>query len=116
MKTPEEIKKGMECCEIVTCPDKKCPYYASNIPCDVQVQKDALALIQQLEAQVPKWISVEDGLPEEPCAVIAVLTYGNAVCVAWYCSGWFETGSGLRFRAGKGITHWMPLPEPPKEE
>ncbi len=48
-KTPEEIKKGLECAENAHCPDKSCAYYKSHIPCSVQVQKDALALIQQLE-------------------------------------------------------------------
>lgn len=47
-----------------------------------------------------KWISVEDGLPEEPCDVLVVL-YCNAVCIAWYNgTGWFETFHGTRFRAG----------------
>lgn len=60
------------------------------------------------------WISVEDRLPEEPCAVLVVV-YGNAVCVARYnYPGCFETGFGMRFSAGNGVTHWMPLPEPPK--
>lgn len=84
--------------------------------CPDFIFEDVQAYIQRLEAQVPKWISVEDRLPEEPCAVLVVL-YGSAVCVAWYnYPGWFETGSGIRCSAGNGVTHWMPLPEPPKEE
>lgn len=51
MKTPEEIKKGLEHCEKEMC--KKCPYEAD---CNMEdaftgLSFDALALIQQLEAQ-----------------------------------------------------------------
>ena len=48
-KTPDEIKKGLECCaaSYADC-HKECPY---KLDCDgSQILKDALALIQQLEA------------------------------------------------------------------
>lgn len=112
----------MECCETVTCPDKKCPYYASNIPCGVQVQKDALALIKQLEAQAPKWISVHDALPgmdekvlfhpmcNEKAIYIGKLTYvGESNAVYFAVNNW-------RRKVVYSATHWMPMPEPPKEE
>ena len=48
MKTPEEIKKGLECCKSnPTC--SICPYYNED---DCQVmESDALAYIQQLERE-----------------------------------------------------------------
>ena len=49
MKTPDEIKRGLACAGLHTCPDEKCPYYASCAPCELQVQDDALDLIQQLQ-------------------------------------------------------------------
>ena len=61
-----------------------------------------------------KWISVRDRLPEEETEVLCYL--GNAlwkgIVVAfrrhgdWYFDGW----------KCPTVTHWMPLPEPPKEE
>ena len=54
MKTSEEIKKGLECCQhneyngLCEC-DKGCPYRFER--CD-QLRKDALAYIQQLEIAV----------------------------------------------------------------
>jgi hypothetical protein len=51
MKSPDEIKKGLECCAIsyADC-NNECPYKSD---CDgSQILKDALALIQQLEATV----------------------------------------------------------------
>ena len=50
-RTSDEIKKGLACADVHTCPDEKCPYYASCAPCELQVQVDALALIQQLQAE-----------------------------------------------------------------
>lgn len=81
-KTPEEIKKGLETC-IGKCTGNKphCPYHSCGDGCMDSMNRDALALIQQLErdkswasenydlireenkrleAQVPKWISVEE--------------------------------------------------------
>ena len=63
---------------------------------------------------VGEWISVDDRMPEKMGEVLVVL-YGR-VCIAWYHgNGQFETGSGLICYAEE-VTHWMPLPEPPKEE
>lgn len=50
MKSLDEIKKGLECCSIsyADC-NNECPYKSD---CDgSQILKDALALIQQLEAE-----------------------------------------------------------------
>lgn len=56
MKTPEEIKKGLECCILETddtslvdhC--RACPYQPTGL-CFRTLLKDALAYIQQLEAR-----------------------------------------------------------------
>ncbi len=48
MKTPEEIKKGLECCSKTDkCPE--CPY-VGEVYCATKKNVDALALIQRLEA------------------------------------------------------------------
>ena len=46
-KTPNEIKKGLECCTVPLCAE--CPY--DNEPSCVAKNADALALIQQLESR-----------------------------------------------------------------
>lgn len=70
MKTPEEIKKGLECCtKDGDC--TRCPYnHIYGRMCKVYRNNDALAYIQRLEAQVPKWISVEERLPENEKPVL----------------------------------------------
>ncbi len=64
MKTPEEIKKGLECCgNSGKC--KGCPYYGGYELCMGTLAEDALAYVQQLEQRLvevnktsPRWISV----------------------------------------------------------
>lgn len=90
MKTPKEIKKGLEiavngcmtcdCC-VTDCPyDPEChPMEDTNADLPKQMAADALAYIQQLENHIgelsekvsqfeaahPKWISVEQRFPDE---------------------------------------------------
>lgn len=57
MKTPEEIKKGLECC--LVCRDYRdcliCSYGKPKkrgvLPCECEVKQDILAYIQQLERE-----------------------------------------------------------------
>lgn len=72
----------------------------------------------QAEKAVPKWISVKDRLPEPDTKV---LVYGRneygVYCITCHYSAHRKWLYHNRTTAeGKTITHWMPLPEPPKEE
>ena len=104
MKTPDEIKKGLEPCK-----DKSdCVWCEFAQQCDIE--SDALAYIRQLEAKVPRWISVKESLPEKHRRVLGV-----------YCMGVFEMYyDGKYWRIDEmpfdTVTHWMHLPEPPVEE
>ena len=71
---------------------------------------------------VQEWISVKDRLPEEGEYVLCVLkgfNYGGKIQVCKFVPAdkfkdkpYFE-----HFRNGvPSVTHWMPLPEPPKGE
>lgn len=60
-----------------------------------------------------EWISVEERLPEEGTRVLGYDYMGNVVCYFVYGTRyWFE--DGWNSAKGWGVTHWMPLPEPPK--
>ena len=63
-----------------------------------------------------EWISVKDKLPEEFENVIAFNRRGRGKACDMDICWW----NGYSFdRCGKrpysNVTHWMPLPEPPKE-
>ena len=61
-----------------------------------------------------EWISVKDRLPERS---------GNYLVVEELKSGgkltfmrWFNSNIPTEFTYSPHVTHWMPLPEPPKED
>lgn len=107
MKNPEEIKKGLECCLDDCDRVGNCPY-SGTFGCDECLKRDALAYIKQLESQIPRWIPVEERLPAERKTVLVVAD--GMVDIACFS----ENGWGLYTLELCTITHWMPLPEPPK--
>jgi hypothetical protein len=65
-----------------------------------------------------RWIPVTERLPEDPVKKVLIFvphSHGNIVDVGRYlgADGWVPEGWYLTQNA---VTHWMPLPEPPKEE
>ena len=154
-KTHDEIKKGLGCCN-EWCNIESCPYWEDS-NCTNNVRNDALALIQQLEAElkdaqanhqhtidiaekqkeqigklksvivkmnkekVHRWISVEELLPEahaDGSVDAELVTDGEFIHMAYYAHGqWIFCESGeMKGPMWNTVTHWMPLPEPPKED
>lgn len=176
MKTPDEIKKGLECalCDEPDECSENCPcwsaYSVAEMRRDMHIN-DALAYIEQLEAkisellrgradltatnmqlrdalfknelfkrrleeersvfeaQVPRWISVEEKKPPRHmgeylcwCALDddTEHKWDWAMVLRWHAI----EGNGIVDRPhftdegvnGMYVTHWMPLPEPPKED
>ena len=121
-RTPEEIKKGLKmhaqgerCVE----DGAYCPYYALCKKRFPPVMRDAIAMIERLEserdealAKVPKWISVEERLPEKPGEYGAYASGMHLVLGFDENEDWFDEEY---FNYNESITNWMPLPEPPKE-
>lgn len=72
---------------------------------------------------MPEWISVKDRLPEcEPpfCKNVIVCTLSKKVMPGFCNRGdWYATSEDEDYCDSVGfdrVTHWMPLPEPPKED
>ena len=124
MKTPDEIKKGLECCaDYGNCSAQGCPYNLIK-DCGHDLYSDALAYIQQLEAAQPKWISVEERLPDvvdesnfdKRTEYVLAMSEGGVFYVGRFYI--YKYDESFEFVSGYerfDITHWMPLPEPPKE-
>lgn len=122
--TYDEIVQALRCCSY-GCVCEKCPSRQDE-NCIDHVNVSAAAAIERLVAEnaalrekVPQWISVEDSLPEvwkneEDGALVNYMIYspefgvdiGNYYAKAerWLCVGLPCT-----------VTHWMPLPDGPKE-
>lgn len=77
--------------------------------------KDSADAIEELIK--PQWISVEDRLPNEGEYVL--VTYLSLSGKMMAVSFWFRDNRNKAHWGGENellVTHWMPLPEPPKEE
>lgn len=119
MKTPDEIKKGLECCASVNAPCESCPFRTgTGAKCIRHMSECAIAYIQQLEAAQLKWISVEERLPNVGEKVM-VCGVKNGMQVGAF-RGISRLGKNRKWLWKKDtileVTHWMPLPEPPKED
>ena len=67
--------------------------------------------IRTVESQIPRWISVEERLPEK--GVFVVVYYGNFIgnlmdVYMWDGECWRSSTGYLE--DAENITHWMPLP------
>lgn len=66
-----------------------------------------------------KWIPVTERLPESINEYVLCCGEKGGQFVGWIAEGMIESGKARAFQhggRGRNITHWMPLPEPPKEE
>lgn len=130
METPDRIKTSLR---IHTLNHRSgcigCAYRGDNpakIPngCADKLFKDVREYIKQLEARVPRWISVEERMPEVDCNVLVYATgeYDSVVAITsltnklhgFNITGWRDPW--MCFFHDYAITHWMPLPNSPKEE
>lgn len=116
-----EIKKGLGYCIAGPCPRQECPYYGGVPSCGYQRTKDSLAYIQLLEAQVPRWIPVEERLPEEYQDVLVWAVYHDEDGRDWALEeidryseacGWDNTADA----EAREVTHWMPKHKPPEKD
>ena len=62
---------------------------------------------------VTYWISIKEQIPEEDESVL-ICTFTGARYVATRFDNRFFVGATASF-VEEDVTHWMPLPEPPKE-
>ena len=140
----EKVVKGLKCCErdVKLCyGETVCEYYSLTPRCWTSLAHDALALIRQQQERIKeleagrfdrdnnvlgKWISVKDRLPRSMANKVLVYVQHEDL-VGYIGFGhyekfhgeemWYDLERGEQFaRNGYIVTHWMPLPERPKEE
>ena len=75
---------------------------------------EAADAIEQLEAAVPKWIPVTERLPEKRTWVLCWCVSDSQEVLRWENNEWYHDPKHVYF--SDFVTHWMPLPEPPKED
>lgn len=92
----------------------------ANKPVDIQNQDIAdfnrdVKLVRSALREQPHWISVEERLPEDDGHVL-IYSLGGGVAEGIY-SKIYKKWVQYRWSVFEPeVTHWMPLPMPPKEE
>ena len=64
---------------------------------------------------VQEWISVDERLPDDNDRVIAFRPNESETSAYKYCVMWGWSVK-VSLKQHRGITHWMPIPKPPKGE
>lgn len=92
----------------------------------VAAEESALVLkkeIEKLRAQLPRWIPVEERLPEYGVRVLATDMYeGDDYTGIWTREEYKDDADGCWYddhgwwHAIDDVTHWMPLPDRPEVE
>ena len=96
-------------------------FYDNNVRCDQKIESladDVMDIISN-GVTVQEWISVKDRLPEysnDGFADAVLVTDGFVQHMAYFVGGeWRFAESGeIKEPMWYRITHWMPLPQPPK--
>lgn len=115
MKTPDDIKFALECASGIPVSCNSCPYKnAADHNCGGESSADALDYIEQLEAKVPKWISVEERVPNQYEDVLAFSNDNELLICHYDGNGWIVSFDGC-YNDGD-VTHWMYLPQDPRTE
>lgn len=106
-----------------------CPYgeyEPDNGGCYVEYKKDKIEKLkndideyneEDNGVTVQQWISVDDELPEEK--VDCIVHYKHAYCDNddyWAIGICFYDGEKFQMDLSYKVTHWMPIPHPPKGE
>ena len=60
------------------------------------------------------WISVKERLPTDMGTVL--IAHKGGVSFGWFNGNYWTRGAATKHRPIKTVTHWMPLPEPPKKQ
>ena len=94
-------------------------FYDNNVRCDQKIEglaDDVMNIIAN-GVTVQEWISVDDRFPEEKANCIVY--YKHAYCDNdgyWEIGICFNDGEKFHINPAYKVTHWMPLPHPPKGE
>lgn len=121
----EELIKRLRRCEQFRC--RECEY-ENVLGCRAKLNSEAADAIEELQGKnflmkktaewisekVPKWIPVTERFPKFGVRALCKCRANIYEVLTWTAEGW-EYDPQHIYMSGF-VTHWMPLPEPPKEE
>ena len=111
--------------------DDRCPCFDAKdrgyATCSEELAEKAADAIEDLEnklnlwrqGKISRWISVTERLPKDGSDVLIYLktAHDSRITAAnYYKETWQDCVMGPLYLTEEGlVTHWMPLPEPPRE-
>lgn len=112
--------KRLRNCATEAAPCNTCDYIVDGSCTDTLMKQaaDAIEELLQKTQQLPSWIPVTERLPENTGKYLVCGQWNGKPAEIWICDlivfgkikGW---SNNVR---NPVVTHWMPLPEPPKKE
>ena len=117
-------EKLVELQSIITCPNaicNFCEHFKNKGACEKHKKEVVADNMIANGVTVQEWISVKDRLPEAYNLVLAVCKSGKIFVGEYVDLGWrtlwrIKTARDSTKEITQIVTHWMPLPEPPKGE
>ena len=129
-------EKLMELQNIITCPNaicNFCEHFRNKSACEKHKKEVIADNMISNGVTVQEWISVKDKLPEKDGSYLVVINYFshqsinvrsfakagetvNEYDLAGEKNVWYRYDSEYGYVSTDSVTHWMPLPEPPKKE
>ena len=77
-----------------------------------------IAALYEMEKDAPavnRWIPCSERMPDKNESVLCFCRAEITEVLYWNGSSWHSTDANKGYLSGF-VTHWMPLPEPPREE
>ena len=74
-----------------------------------------LSHIKELESQIPRWIPVEERLPEKEGIYLVFEPWVYGVNALWFVLGMDGLPNSTTKKAWETVSHWKSLPKGPEE-
>ena len=90
---------------------------SENLSCDIARNMFVVDFMMDNGVTVQEWVPVKERLPQEN--VDCIVHYKHAYCDNddyWAIGMCFYDGEKFQVNPAYKVTHWMPMPQPPKGE
>ena len=120
---PDVREKLVELQSIITCPNaicNFCEHFKNKSACEKRKKEVIADNMIANGVTIQRWIPVEERLPDHFGVFVVAISEPGKMRVGKDCADFDPFAKtwlpSMCWARGYKVTHWMPLPEPPKEE